>query len=840
MKKFFTLFFATFVALTMNAEALTVAQAIEEGMKLDSAATSEVEYTIEGFVINAQEFSITYGNQIWYMVDAVDAAESDFYAYGCVAIENNDTLKVLNGDKVQLTGKLFKYWNRNASKFIIEVRGGVAEFVSKAEGDHTIAKEFEEITVAQALEIGAGMEQGTTSSKTYDVVGYVTVMAGKDTDFSQYGNQTYWIADSKESTAASNADGAFEVYRGKADEEVGVGFKVKVRTAIKNYKLIDVASLIESEPNAAVTILEKEAALELPKGAISCDSAVALAKAIADPEEVKGTVEGPEVTVWGYVTYAYDTSDREGVVTQSAWLSDTKGSKSGVIQGSYLQIANMEAAVAVGDYVELKGTLAKYLKEGKDGKENTIVLEIINGSMQKAELYEFYIYASADPLYGSVDVTRDSENPDTRATLTAVPNYGYHFTQWTDGNTENPRTITLTQDTTLTAEFAKNEYTIATEPNDPTWGTTEGDKTVLYLDEVTISATPNYGYHFVQWSNGTTNNPIVITVTNNAIYQAVFAKNMYSITKLANATQGTIRGLSQAEYLDNVILTAEPKNGYYFVQWIDGNKDNPRTIELTQDTTLEAIFDYLLEGKCGKDNALTWKLDTTKKALEITGKGALSENYTYGIYIESLTIGNEVTSIGQSAFYGFTNLKNIIIGSSVKVLEEKAFANCSSIETITCYSQRPPTVNTYALNGLDYSTIVYVPADYLNTYIMHDSWGLYDVRPLSNPTDPQLETGEYNVLYMDKNSKELYQESVLLHIPAAPEIEGFTFLRWETIAGDIENGITIQAIYEADDPSSTPDEVSVPGKHAQKLIRQGNVYILRDDRTYTLTGQEVK
>ena len=86
-----------------------------------------------------------------------------------------------------------------------------------------------------------------------------------------------------------------------------------------------------------------------------------------------------------------------------------------------------------------------------------------------------------------------------------------------------------------------------------------------------------------------------------------------------------------------VTCTANPNRGCYFVSWSDGNTDNPRTIELTQDTTMEAIFDYLLEGKCGKDSALIWKLDTTTMSLEITGKGALSENYTYGTFIESLS-----------------------------------------------------------------------------------------------------------------------------------------------------------------------------------------------------------
>ncbi len=39
------------------------------------------------------------------------------------------------------------------------------------------------------------------------------------------------------------------------------------------------------------------------------------------------------------------------------------------------------------------------------------------------------------------------------ATLTATANEGYTFKQWSDGNTENPRTIIVTQDSTLSAVF---------------------------------------------------------------------------------------------------------------------------------------------------------------------------------------------------------------------------------------------------------------------------------------------------------------------------------------------------------------------------------------------------
>ena len=68
--------------------------------------------------------------------------------------------------------------------------------------------------------------------------------------------------------------------------------------------------------------------------------------------------------------------------------------------------------------------------------------------------------------------------------IIAVSNYGYHFTKWSDGNTDNPRTIVLASDTTFTAEFAKNTYTISTTSANPEWGTTAGDTAALYLDEI--------------------------------------------------------------------------------------------------------------------------------------------------------------------------------------------------------------------------------------------------------------------------------------------------------------------------------------------------------------------
>jgi hypothetical protein len=126
-------------------------------------------------------------------------------------------------------------------------------------------------------------------------------------------------------------------------------------------------------------------------------------------------------------------------------------------------------------------------------------------------LAEYLIEVNVDDsIMGTAKVDK---NNACGSQISATPNYGYHFVQWNDGNTENPRTLELTQDTILIAEFAPNTYTITTVSSDTQRGTTQGDTTVNYLEYITISATANYGYHFVRWNNGNSENPRQVKVT---------------------------------------------------------------------------------------------------------------------------------------------------------------------------------------------------------------------------------------------------------------------------------------------------------------------------------------
>ena len=49
--------------------------------------------------------------------------------------------------------------------------------------------------------------------------------------------------------------------------------------------------------------------------------------------------------------------------------------------------------------------------------------------------------------------------------MTATANEGYEFTAWNDGNTENPRTVTVTSDTVFTAIFTASGSSSLQEVN---------------------------------------------------------------------------------------------------------------------------------------------------------------------------------------------------------------------------------------------------------------------------------------------------------------------------------------------------------------------------------------
>ena len=210
-------------------------------------------------------------------------------------------------------------------------------------------------------------------------------------------------------------------------------------------------------------------------------------------------------------------------------------------------------------------------------------------------------------------------------TLTATANSGYTFDHWQDGNTQNPRTITVTSNATYTATFTQDTYTITTNANPPAGGTvTGGGSNFHYGETCTLTATPASGYEFAGWQDGNPQNPRSFTVTGNATYTATFNEvgtTYYTVTaNVSPAGAGTVSGTGTYEAGSVITLHAIANTGYTFDHWSDGNTSNPRSVTVNSDLTFTAYFNH---------NSYTITVNATPAgAGSVSGGGS----YYYGDY----------------------------------------------------------------------------------------------------------------------------------------------------------------------------------------------------------------
>ena len=113
--------------------------------------------------------------------------------------------------------------------------------------------------------------------------------------------------------------------------------------------------------------------------------------------------------------------------------------------------------------------------------------------------------------------------------------------------------------------------------------------------QVSITATPNSGYTFNGWSNGSTTNPLTVSVNSNTTITANFilANNTYTLS--VTAGDGGSVSSEGGEYNEGTQVTviATPNDGYEFAGWSDGESNATRTIILNSDTNISASFSLI-------------------------------------------------------------------------------------------------------------------------------------------------------------------------------------------------------------------------------------------------------
>lgn len=175
-----------------------------------------------------------------------------------------------------------------------------------------------------------------------------------------------------------------------------------------------------------------------------------------------------------------------------------------------------------------------------------------------------------DVVMGVVTGNAGTYEEGATATLTAEPTTGYQFVNWTVGEetyTTNPLEIVVNSDLTVTANFEAISYTITANVNKEGYGEVTGGGAYDYNTSATLTATANEGYEFVNWSNGSKENPLTITVKGDKTLTANFRKvlvnsitlNTLPVQDYSTAIVGTIKRAVQNG--ENTIVLTHEDNG---------------------------------------------------------------------------------------------------------------------------------------------------------------------------------------------------------------------------------------------------------------------------------------
>ena len=93
----------------------------------------------------------------------------------------------------------------------------------------------------------------------------------------------------------------------------------------------------------------------------------------------------------------------------------------------------------------------------------------------------------------------------------------------------------------------------------------------------------------------------------------------------------------------------------------------------------------------------------------------------------NINLPESIVTIKPSAFLGCSNLTDIIIPKNVTVIGTWAFADCSSLNSIIVLPNMPPSLGKEVFDATN-NCPIYVPAFFIDVYILADGWNNYASR----------------------------------------------------------------------------------------------------------------
>lgn len=189
MKKLFTFVAATLCAVAMSAEVVTIDCVSAFSGKGTSGTGSEVTYTQDGvtFTCDKGYGDGQYGVRCYQGSTITISATQNIVKIEFEFGAPSGNVKDGGLDQVVCVGAT--EWSSGALPSQARLNGNLVITLGEGSCEGPVV---EEITVAQALEIGAALADGATTTEKYVVKGYVVKAYDFDT---QYKNQSFYMSD---------------------------------------------------------------------------------------------------------------------------------------------------------------------------------------------------------------------------------------------------------------------------------------------------------------------------------------------------------------------------------------------------------------------------------------------------------------------------------------------------------------------------------------------------------------------------------------------------------------------------------------------------------------------
>ena len=214
------------------------------------------------------------------------------------------------------------------------------------------------------------------------------------------------------------------------------------------------------------------------------------------------------------------------------------------------------------------------------------------------------VSTTANPIAGGTITGGGNYLNGTTAELTANPNTGYTFTNWTGdiSSTDNPVNVLVDSDKNITGNFTLNSYTISTSSDPVSGGNAIGGGTVDHGDLVNLVATSATGYKFVNW----TESDVQVSADSNYSFSADSDRNLvanfilktYTISTNSDPVAGgNTSGGGTVNHGDLVNLVATSATGYKFVNWTESDVQvsADSNYSFTADASRNLVANFILK-----------------------------------------------------------------------------------------------------------------------------------------------------------------------------------------------------------------------------------------------------